>query len=105
MLFRYIESLEIELWRADFAVLLLTPDDKVISRSRRRGAPRDNLIFELGLFVGAITRMRTLMAIPSGVDLKIPTDMLGVEPIRYSGNNLRKIVTVVSSRINDLGPS
>ncbi|MET4173615.1 putative nucleotide-binding protein [Bradyrhizobium sp. LA6.1] len=44
-----IEALELELLRADFAILLLSPDDEVTSRGTVSAAPRDNLILELGL--------------------------------------------------------
>jgi len=47
-----IESLTVALSRFDFAVLVLTPDDVVQSRSIDRPGPRDNVIFELGLFMG-----------------------------------------------------
>ena len=57
----YIESLEGELQVADFAVLTLTSDDVSIARREVRSAPRDNVLFELGLFMGA-TRSRSLPA-------------------------------------------
>jgi CRP/FNR family cyclic AMP-dependent transcriptional regulator len=79
-----VEALEAELIRADFAVLILSADDQVTSRSASTPAPRDNVILELGLFVGAIGRRRTIMVCPDGVTLKLPTDFLGVNPIRYS---------------------
>ena len=47
----------------DFAVLVFTPDDVVEKRGERRSAPRDNLLFELGLFTGALGRARTLWCI------------------------------------------
>jgi CRP/FNR family transcriptional regulator, cyclic AMP receptor protein len=79
-----IESLEAELIRADFAVLILSPDDQVISRSDISPAPRDNLIAELGMFTGALGRRRTIMLCPDGATLKLPTDFLGVNPMRYT---------------------
>lgn len=79
-----IEAIEAELIRADFAVLILSPDDEVTSRDVHSPAPRDNIILELGLFAGALGRMRTVMVCPQGVDLKLPTDFLGVNPIKYS---------------------
>lgn len=38
----------------DFAALILTPDDSVVSRGQEEPAARDNVIFELGLFLGAL---------------------------------------------------
>jgi predicted nucleotide-binding protein len=46
-----IENLEKEMAKCDFAVLVAGPDDWVYSKERERLAPRDNVIFELGLFM------------------------------------------------------
>ena len=78
-----IESLERELQGVDLAVLVLSPDDKVISRDSTTDAPRDNIVFELGLFMGALGRFRTFLVCPYGIDIKIPTDLEGLTTIRY----------------------
>jgi len=78
-----IESLEKQIPQIDFAALVLSPDDKVVSRHRSSDAPRDNVIFELGLFLGGLGRHRTFLIRPRGIDLKLPTDLLGVTPIDY----------------------
>lgn len=78
-----LEALEAEAQRADFAILVLGPDDRVVSRRKKHLAPRDNVIFELGLFIGATERRRVFLALPQGIDVKIPTDLLGVTPVRY----------------------
>jgi hypothetical protein len=39
-----------------FAVLIITPDDVVSSRDIEAQAPRDNVMFELGLFMGRLGR-------------------------------------------------
>ena len=69
--------------KCDFGIMVVTPDDKVFSRGERYDAPRDNIIFELGLLIGAIGRSRTIIVHPRNVDIKIPTDLLGVTPITY----------------------
>lgn len=69
---------------SDFAVFLLTPDDTTTSRGRRKVTPRDNVIFELGLFMGAIGRERTFIVAQQGCNLKLPTDILGVTLAMYS---------------------
>lgn len=48
----FIENLMKAVARFDFAILVLTPDDIVQSRSKELAGPRDNVIFELGLFMG-----------------------------------------------------
>jgi hypothetical protein len=48
----YLETLVRALPAYDFAVLLISPDDYVESRGTSEPAPRDNVLFELGLFMG-----------------------------------------------------
>jgi CRP/FNR family transcriptional regulator, cyclic AMP receptor protein len=99
----YIESLESELLKADFAVLFLSPDDYVLSRGEVTSSPRDNVIFELGLFVGTLTRKRAIMVQPDGVDLKIPTDLLGVNTIKYRAADVQPVVTQLYDIFKTLG--
>ncbi|WP_319526657.1 TIR domain-containing protein [uncultured Desulfosarcina sp.] len=79
-----IESLENEIRTADFGLLVLSPDDHVISRGTTQSAPRDNVVFELGMCIGALTRIRSFLVHPRGVDLRIPTDLLGLTPLTYA---------------------
>jgi predicted nucleotide-binding protein len=81
-----IDDLETQLAMSDFAVLVGAADDKVTSRGKEADAPRDNVIFELGLFMGALSRGRTFLLVPRGVDLKIPSDLLGLTPLLHDPN-------------------
>ncbi|PZO13696.1 MAG: cyclic nucleotide-binding protein [Leptolyngbya foveolarum] len=78
-----IEALEKEVKSADFGLLVLSPDDKVLKREFSTLAPRDNVIFELGLCIGAMTRSRSFFVSPRGVDISIPTDLLGLTALSY----------------------
>jgi hypothetical protein len=78
-----IESLE-SLPHFDFAILVLTPDDLVHSRNVESLGPRDNVIFELGLFTGRIGRSRTFVVHQANAQVKIPTDLSGVIAAQYS---------------------
>ena len=88
-----IIELEKQIQEADFALLVLGPDDEVLSRNEKSAAPRDNVIFELGLFVGALSHERTFMIIPRGCDIKIPTDLLGLTPMNYKPGDPKDIAS------------
>jgi predicted nucleotide-binding protein len=79
-----LESLEENARRSDFAVMVFGPDDVIFSRGKRQPSPRDNVIFELGLFMGALDRKRAFVVAPLGKKLKVPTDILGANLVVYS---------------------
>jgi 8-oxo-dGTP pyrophosphatase MutT (NUDIX family) len=67
----------------DFAVLIWAPDDTVTSRTQTWDSPRDNLVFEAGLFYGVLGSARVFLLIPDQHGLKIPSDLAGITPITY----------------------
>ena len=71
---------------SDFAILVLGREDVVTSRGKRNLAPRDNVILELGWFMGAIGRARTYAIKPQNVDLKMPSDLLGLTLLNYDSS-------------------
>lgn len=90
-----LESLEARLAHTDFAVLVLTPDDRVKSRGKQRPAPRDNIVLEVGLFCGALGRGRTFLLAPAGVDMKIPSDLFGLTLLTFGPGNPADLVARV----------
>jgi CRP/FNR family transcriptional regulator, cyclic AMP receptor protein len=66
--------------------------------------PRDNLILELGLFIGAIGRQRAIMIYPKRPKVKLPTDSLGVTPISYTKTDMVNAANRMLSIITLLGP-
>jgi CRP/FNR family transcriptional regulator, cyclic AMP receptor protein len=97
-----IEDLATQINTSDFAVLVLGPDDRVISRGTESDAPRDNVIFELGLFMGALTRQRTFIVAPRNYDIKIPTDILGLTPLLYQNGSQQDIPALIGPVCDDL---
>ncbi len=67
----------------DFATLVLTADDLVEKRDRAAKAPRDNVIFELGLFMGALGRRRTFVVHSRTDSPMLPTDLSGITLATY----------------------
>ncbi|WP_209808172.1 TIR domain-containing protein [Cupriavidus sp. AcVe19-6a] len=78
-----LEDLEQHLGTADFAIAIAQDDDLTMSRKERKPSPRDNVIFELGLFMGRLGRRRTILMKPKGVAIKLPSDLAGVTTIDY----------------------
>jgi hypothetical protein len=74
----------------DFGLFIFTPDDATISRGVNQFSARDNVLFEYGLFLGALGTQRTSAIIeykeqkPPKDNIKIPTDLLGVQIKRFT---------------------
>ena len=107
----FIDSLTAELERADFAVLVLSADDVTVSRKKQSAAPRDNVLFELGLFMGGLDRDRCYFAFDTAKGLKLPTDLAGVTAAPYNSAEsedlqvvLGKACNQIRERITKLGP-
>ena len=82
-----IEDLINNLSKFQFAVFIFSPDDVLHMREVEYVAVRDNVIFEMGLFMGRIGRDRTFFVLPSGTDkLRMPSDILGVSYAGYNPN-------------------
>lgn len=86
-----------------FGVFLFAPDDQIISGSETTSAPRDNVVYELGLFTGALGRDRVFVLRGEGV--KVPSDLAGItyatyrEPASASASSLRSVVEAGCDRI------
>jgi hypothetical protein len=79
----YIESLERAVDQADFAVLVLTADDVTTSRKKEKLSPRNNVILELGLFMGRLGRERCYLVREDRPHLELPSDLLGVKSAAF----------------------
>ncbi len=63
------------------AIVVLTGDDVTVSREEESTSPRDNLVFESGLFVSHLGLDRTLLL--KEIDAKLPSDLLGVTLVPF----------------------
>lgn len=81
-----IEDLVEKSSAVDFALFIFAPDDIATIRNRSEHVVRDNVIFEMGLFVGAIGKSRSFVLKPRGIDMHLPTDLLGVTPADFDAN-------------------
>jgi len=92
-----LESLLELLHENDFFAFIFAPDDVARIRDREYQVTRDNVIFELGLALGALGPERTFILMPEGVDdLHLPSDLAGITAARYrrdrADGNVRSMV-------------
>lgn len=105
-----IESLEDQLDESDFAIAIAQPDDSVTTaRGVTKDTPRDNVIFELGLFVGRLGRLRSILLEPRGEEVHLPSDLSGLTTIGYRtdrdpASNVSSACNRLRELFNELGP-
>lgn len=70
----------------DFAIMILGEDDILESRGETYSTARDNVILELGIFIGSLGLENCFIVIPSGSShkIKIASDLSGVTLLRYN---------------------
>lgn len=95
----------------DFAVFAFTPDDVAAIRKQEEAIARDNVVFEMGLFIGAIGKDRCYIVKPRGVNMHLPSDLLGMNPADYAADRpdddvesaLNYACKLIKDRIRELG--
>lgn len=106
-----MEILEKAVDASDFGIVIAQPDDLLSIRGVARSVPRDNVIFEIGFFMGRLGRKRTLLLEPLGENVKLPTDLSGLMTINYQHGKPEELPSSfyplcdqIRKIINDLGP-
>jgi Predicted nucleotide-binding protein containing TIR-like domain len=93
----------VELTReVDFAAFVFAQDDWTARGASPEAAsgqasPRDNVVFEAGLFGGALGIRRTFILHANGA--KLPTDLLGLTSIRYDPDTTPAIVRQINHKL------
>lgn len=68
----------------DFGVFVFAPDDLSTIRKEVRPTVRDNVIFELGLFMGRLGKARAIWVVPTGQAAPhIPADLQGIKHLQF----------------------
>ena len=99
--------------QVDFAAFVFAADDWTSaspgapsSAGAGQASPRDNVVFEAGLFGGVLGMRRTFILHANGA--KLPTDLLGLTSVRYgettTPSQVRAINEKLRKAIEDQGP-
>lgn len=106
-----LESLEDEVDQADFAIAVAHSDDIAEIREVEWPVPRDNVIFELGLFMGRLGRSRAILMEPREEKVKLPSDFAGLTTIGYryapgkdEASHIAPAVNALRTHIQAMGP-
>ena len=78
-----LEALEGAVDDCDFAIAVAHGEDHLQFRGQDWPTPRDNVVFELGLFMGKLGRKRAILMEPREDRVKLPSDLSGVTTIPY----------------------
>ncbi|MBD3630983.1 nucleotide-binding protein [Cyclobacterium sp.] len=82
-----LESLMDSLDLFDFAIFVFHPDDITRIRNSSFETVRDNVVFELGLFLGKLGKDKVFFLVPCNSEgLHLPTDLLGIAPGTFDSN-------------------
>jgi predicted nucleotide-binding protein len=97
----FLETLEETVNNFDYGVFIFTPDDTIQSRGETKKIARDNVIFELGMFIGKLTRKKGFLVHPQSMDLHILSDFNGITKATYDSttSNLQASLGPVCDKI------
>lgn len=86
-----LESLLRAVVRSDFGIFVFSATDTLRLRQKKYVTARDNVVLELGMFIGQLGHQRTFFVVPKGTpDLRIPTDLAGITSGHYDAERKDK---------------
>lgn len=86
----FVDELLRNLAESDFGIFVFHPDDELKIRELKTAATRDNVVLELGMFLGKLGKEKSFIVSPSGVDLRLPTDLAGITVATYDMERVKK---------------
>ena len=92
----YLDSLMDFGAKYDIAIIVLTGDEIVSSRNVEGVAPRDNVIMEIGFFMGTLGRNRTFIVCEEGTNLLLPSYLNGISLATFKKPTNGNLLSAVS---------
>jgi hypothetical protein len=83
--------------RYDYGILVASKDDIALKRFRFYNTMRDNVLFEVGLFLGSLGLQRAFLITSDRISL--PTDYSGVTLVKYNKKSLPNKIESITSAI------
>jgi predicted nucleotide-binding protein len=86
----------------DFAIFVVDADDTTASRTEVKKTTRDNVLFELGLFLGALGITRSFMIYNREQKPDLASDLSGVTPVTYAPHDSGNIDAALGAAVSYL---
>ena len=90
----------------DFGLFILTPDDQIESRGQEGYSARDNVLLELGLFLGKLGPKRTFAVIQQDDDpqkkVKVLSDLAGIAIPRFSTGDEDELMASINNSVHSI---
>jgi hypothetical protein len=98
-----LQALQREAAECDFALFVWGIEDITVARGKKSNSPRDNVVYEAGLFAGALGEHRVFVA--HAENTKIPSDYLGITTAVFDplSPDIQRIADRIRGRIEQLG--
>ncbi|ALO35019.1 hypothetical protein CMT41_10065 [Colwellia sp. MT41] len=81
-----LSSLMTKANNVDFALFVFSPDDITCIRGSDHQTVRDNVLFELGLFIGSLGKERCFILKPRNKELYIASDLAGINTLDFDSD-------------------
>jgi hypothetical protein len=91
----FLHDLEQATLKFDFGIFIGSPDDKLTSRGIEYMTARDNVLFELGLFIGRLGLEKCAFLVSK--EVKLPTDFAGIKLSVFDNDNLSEKIDEIKA--------
>lgn len=83
----------------DYGILVASNDDILIKRKNKSISMRDNVLFEIGLFLGSLGLNRAFLLIHK--DIKLPSDFNGTTTVCYNDVDVEEAIDCIIKKIEE----
>src|SRR5262249_36240862 len=73
-----LDNLMEHVHNSDFGIFVFAADDIANIKGEFLNVPRDNVVYEAGLFSGRLSPKRCFIVTPKSAKVHLPTDLLGI---------------------------